>query len=216
MDDFWDKIWEAKSYKDFINYIDLNEEHEWLKYFSKYNVKRVCDIACGFGTYSAILSANNYEVYGSDISKRAIKITKDIMENINLDYKNYKNCNVTNILFNDNMFDAIIAHSVLDHITYEDTKTAIKEFSRITKPNGIIYISFDSVEAEDKAIAHDTLDDGSMIYTEGKRKGMIFRQYTDEEIKRLLSKYEILFFNKDSNDDRNIIYKNNKCFSFSI
>ena len=210
MDNFWDRIWEGKSYKDFSNYIDLNVEHEFLKYFSKYNVKRVCDIACGFGKFSVIASANNYEVYGSDISKNAIKITKEMMENYNLEYKDYKVCNVTDILFNDNMFDGIIAHSVLDHITYENTKTTLNELSRITKPEGIIYISFDPIEAEDKVIEHDTLDDGSMIYTEGERKGMIFRYYTDEEIESLLNEYRILSFSKDSNGNRNIIYNNNK------
>lgn len=49
MGNFWNRIWEGKSYKDFSKYIDLNVEHEFLKYFPKYNVKRVCDIACGFG-----------------------------------------------------------------------------------------------------------------------------------------------------------------------
>lgn len=208
MASFWDKIWVGTNYKDYKKYINLKQEYVYLNYFQKYKVKRVCDIACGFGKFSVISSINKYEVYGTDISNYAVEITKNMMDYFKLDYNEYKTCEVTDILFEDNMFDGVIAHSVLDHITYENAKKGIEELARVTKPSGLIYISFDGIEQQDKEIKHEVLEDGSMLYKEGKREGMIFRYYSDIEIKDILKGYEILYFQTNIRGERDIIYQN--------
>ena len=67
---------------------------------------------------------------------------------------------MTNIEFEDNSFDYIIANHVLEHI--EDEKKAISELKRVLKPNGTLIISF-PICAD-----FDTLEDKSIITKEDR------------------------------------------------
>jgi len=53
-----------------------------------------------------------------------------------------------------------------------------------------------------------TLKDGTRKYIKGKLKGMLWRYYTDEEIKELLKDFEILEFNIKKNEKREIWCRN--------
>ena len=88
----------------------------------KYKRKVVLDAGCGTGYYTKQLVVNN--VYGIDISKKAVKIASK------------KDCNISfavssvfNTPFKDNTFDAII--SIFSPLAFE-------EFSRILKDDGIV------------------------------------------------------------------------------
>lgn len=92
-------------------------------------------------------------------------------------------------------------------MSYKDAKKAVAELKRITKSDGLIYVSFDGLEEDDLKLPHIVLDDGSFEYTEGKRKGMIFKHYEDSEIRELFNTFEILMFKKDESGVRDIIVK---------
>ncbi len=206
--DYWDRSWANFGVCDFKKYINMNQEYIFLDYFKTFEVQTICDVGCGFGKYSAISSFNNFDVYGIDISDYAINLTERMLKSLGLEYKQFKVCKMSEILYRDNFFDGIIAHAVIDHIKLEEAKKSILEISRITKPGGIVYISFDGLSDEDIECEHEILEDGSMVYITGDREGMIFHYYNDSEIEQLLNKYEILYFGKNSRGDREIVYKN--------
>ena len=89
---------------------------------SKYKRKVVLDAGCGTGYYTKQLVANN--VYGIDISKKAVKIASKKDSNIS-----FAVSSVFNTPFKDNTFDAII--SIFSPLAFE-------EFSRILKDDGIV------------------------------------------------------------------------------
>lgn len=62
--------------------------------------------------------------------------------NIDLfDHPNVKKADVKNLSFiSDCSVDEVYAKDVLEHMSYEDGKVAIKEWSRVLKPNGNIFI----------------------------------------------------------------------------
>lgn len=208
MTTYWNDIWKDTDYTEYKKYIDINQEFEYMKYFNKYNIKKICDIGCGFGKYSVISGINDCEIYGTDISENAILITTDMIESFNLDYKEYIKCEITKIDFKDNMFDGLIAHAVIDHVTFYEARKAIKEFSRITKPNGLIYISFDGIESDDLEEKHTILQDGSMFYEDGDRSGMIFKYYSDSNIDDLLDGFKVIYRCSNNRGERDIIIIN--------
>ncbi|MDV3429410.1 MAG: class I SAM-dependent methyltransferase [Bacillota bacterium] len=207
MDVFWERVWNDSSIESYKKYIDLNLEYEFIEYFKREGLKNICDGACGFGKYSSILSYNGFVLSGFDVSEKAVRLTEDMLQSFSLPYESFKVCSITDVTFESSLFDGTIAHSVIDHLTLEAAYKAIDELFRITKKGGLIYISFDGLEEEDISSPHIILDDGSFKYTEGRREGMIFKYYSDQDIEKVLYKKIIIWMNYKKNGAREIILR---------
>ena len=96
--------------------------------------KRVLDIGCSDGTISTILAGNKREVYGVDISKKAVDaaIKKGIKASV---------CDVENddLPFKSDYFDCIVAGEIIEHIF--DTDAFIDKCKRVLKKNGVLIIT---------------------------------------------------------------------------
>lgn len=205
VDTYWQKMWCTSHSNDFTQYIKLDRDFEFVKILKEFHVKKVCDAACGFGKYSAILAKNNFQVSGFDIADHAVNMTMDHMKYFNLDYDQYRTCSITNINFEDHLFDAVIAHAVLDHLYIREIPRALSEINRITKSKGLIYLSFDGLSEEDLNDLHLVLPDGELYYLESGKEGMLFKYYSDAEIEVLLSDYEIIYHRKYASGERELI-----------
>jgi len=122
-----------------------------------------------------------FESYGIDISIEAIKSAKENLKTKNLKAELKVN-NCINLPFNDNFFDLVISHGVLDHITFEDVKKSINEIKRVTKSGGYIYLTLISNEDCD-------FDKGKLIgkntfkIKDGYENGLIQHYFDKSEIK---------------------------------
>lgn len=204
---YWKSVWSGIEAKDYKKYINENYNYEFIDIFKQNNISHICDAACGFGKYSVVCSNNNFEVSGFDISEESVSLTKAMLNEFNLEYVDFRVCSITDIKYEDECFDGVIAHAVIDHLITSDAITALNELVRITKKNGLIYLSFDGLEDEDMEICHEVLEDGSFKYIDNSRKGMIFKYYTDDEIYKLINGKELLYFNTTENGAREVILR---------
>lgn len=207
MNSFWESIWSGSKAGEYQKYINIKTDYQFIDIFKMNKILSVCDAGCGFGKYSVICAYNGFEVSGFDISETAVAITKEMLNKYNLKFKDYRVCSITNINFDDRTFDGVVAHSVIDHLTYIDAEKAVNELLRVTKKNGLIYVSFDALEEDDISLPHIVLEDGSLKYTSGKRKDMIFRYYKNDEIKGLFKGFDFIYFNVNEYGERDIIIK---------
>ena len=96
---------------------------------------KVLDISCGIGYGSKILTeGKQVESYqGVDISPKDIDYA-----NINFKATNIEFClgDITSLSFADNTFDSIVTLETLEHLSQPEI--AIKELSRVLKPEGIL------------------------------------------------------------------------------
>jgi len=207
MKSFWDRIWNDEKFESYREYIKFDKEYPFLDFFKKYKVKNVCDAACGFGKFSVLCAKAGYKVSGFDIAENSITMTQDMMKDLGCKFNEYKTSCITKIEFEDGAFDGVVANSVLDHLRFDDAVLALKELNRITKTGGLVYFSFDGLEKEDSEIPHNLHSDGSFEYTEGERKGMIFKHYTHDDVKKLVKGYEVLMFREDKAGNRHIVTK---------
>lgn len=183
MESFWDTSWEAIDPNRLIPYIkefDM-ESDALLEYLNAQHVRTVCDAGCGCGVYSLKLASRGFEVSGFDVSSHAVKIARDLVEHAACK-ADLKTASILATGYPENHFDGVVSRDVVDHMSKEDGKAAIRELYRITKPGGIVLITLDHSDPEYEAEPHIVTNDGDYLFTDGKWKGMIFHPYREQEI----------------------------------
>jgi SAM-dependent methyltransferase len=149
----------------------------------------VVDVGCGLGRWVIHLARQGLRPTGVDIVKRAIEMGRRWAAADGLQ-ADFAVASATALPFPDHRFDGYVGSNLLDHLGVENAREAVAEMRRVLRPGGVFFLSFDVPEAEpDK---HETLPDGSWHFTEGSRAGLIWRPFSDDEIRGLLEGLEIL------------------------
>ncbi|MDX1417069.1 MAG: methyltransferase domain-containing protein [Candidatus Promineifilaceae bacterium] len=102
----------------------------------------ILEVGCGTGVVTRAI-ANRPEVaghiIGSDYSPALIAAAQDKAKDAGLDGRiDFRVGDIHNLAFEDGLFDIVIAHTVVSHISSPDK--AIKELGRVVKPGGWIAI----------------------------------------------------------------------------
>lgn len=96
--------------------------------------KRVLDLGCGAGYGSSILLKAGNEVFGIDISQKAVDYAKTNYPGVN-----YFCCPADNLPFGNDYFDAVVACEIIEHV--QDPKKVLREICRVLKKGGDLFIS---------------------------------------------------------------------------
>ena len=192
---FWDAAWTrvSKPHKDLprLPYI-----HELTRKFKKYKVKKVLDLGCGSGWLSIFMSKYSFDVTGIDAAKPAIELGKMWAKEDNATV-NFLVGDLFSLPFKEGTFDAIVCNSVIEHFRLDQAKVIFEKVHKILIPGGFFFGCFDNVATGTKG-EYFKLEDGTHVYTDQMRKGMMLRNYSDEEIKQLLSEFDLLSFDKNN------------------
>lgn len=191
---FWSGAWQRVSnpHKELpkLPYI-----HEITRKLKKYQVKKVLDLGCGSGWLSVFISKYGFDVTGIDIAKPAIDLGKlwAQEDNVKVDFLVG---DLLNLPFKENTFDAVVCNSVLEHFRLDQAKTLFEKIQMILSDKGFMFGCFDKVGSGKGEYVE--LADSTHIYTDEMRKGMMLRNYSDQELKELFSHFDILSFDKNA------------------
>lgn len=142
-----------------IKYID--------KYLKDYKNPKIIDIGAGTGKYSLYFKENGYDVTAIELVKHNLRIIEQ--KNINA----YQGNALDLSRFNDNSFDITILFGPMYHLISMDEKVkALNEAKRITKKNGLIFISY--CMNEYALITHGFIDNN---INESKNNKLINNEY---------------------------------------
>ncbi len=108
-----------------------------LSRISLNNKSLVLDAGCGFGQWTIALSRLNKDVIGMDIDISKLKIAMLKAKEETNDNIEFEIASSENLPFKDEKFNAIICYSV---IYRTDFQKSLREFYRVLKPKGIVYI----------------------------------------------------------------------------
>ena len=207
---YWENRWSQTSAESLQKALQPYHQgkDEILSVLKAHGVRHICDAGCGFGAYSLLLASNGFEVEGFDLSESAVAVTKELLGNYKIDTSGYRAASVLQTGYEDEQFDAAIAYSVLDHMTVDEAKKGLTELSRIVKKDGLLVLAFDSLEEDDLEFAHTVMQDGSLLYIQGKRAGMIFHPFKEQEISELLDNKEILYRRTNTKGERVLVVRN--------
>lgn len=96
----------------------------------------VLDAGCGLGKETKLLLQNGLKVVSIDISKGMLKEARKLMPN-----GDFRHMDMTRLSFKDETFDAVWCFSSIHHLRKPEAAKAMRELTRVLKPNGIISIA---------------------------------------------------------------------------
>lgn len=130
-----EKIWKEPSIESFY----------LVNRWKQKEMKNFLDLGCGLGRHSILFAMNDFEVDAFDLSKDAVKSTKDWAESLELKVE-CKEGDMLKLPYDDDSFDCIYCRNVISHSDTEGVKTIIKEINRVLKAGGECYLTLGSKE----------------------------------------------------------------------
>lgn len=111
-----------------------------IKHLGFQDLNNVLDAGCGVGQWSITLAKNNNFVHAIDKNISRIKLAKQIADFNSVNNIKFSYGSLEKTSFPDNHFDAVFCYSV---IMFTNIPLTLKEFYRVLKPGGRIYIMTD-------------------------------------------------------------------------
>jgi len=155
------------------DYFLLQENNEFVQVnkrvvqrrFTKLAYEKVLDLGCGYGYYTNYFTKIGGNVIGCDGSKKMLSIAQGQYPQCVFEYADIEKP----LVYPDNKYDIVFCNQVLMDI--ENLDKIIHEIYRITKHNGLFYMS----------IVHPAFYDGEWGKDEtGFRKNKIMERYLSE------------------------------------
>jgi ubiquinone/menaquinone biosynthesis C-methylase UbiE len=101
--------------------------------------KRLIDIGTGSGYVAIEMAKIGLEVVACDITRDYLKFVEHYKSKFQLTNLELINCSAERIPIKSHSVDYVVANAILEHLVYE--KKAIKEWKRILKPGGKIFLT---------------------------------------------------------------------------
>lgn len=107
-----------------------------LMQFTNYLKKKskILDIGCSSGRDVEYLGEEGFDVTGIDLSKKLIALAKKKVKG------KFKTMDMAKMSFKDASFNAIWCHATLCHVPKRKIVSVLKEFRRVLKEDGILYV----------------------------------------------------------------------------
>ncbi len=159
--------------------------------FHSYRSKLVLEVGSGSGIDSAEFGISGADVVSVDFTENAVTTTRDTLKEAGLT-PNVIRAAAQSLPFREHVFDCAYSFGVLHHIP--DVRTAMKEISRLVKPNGEIICMLYNRNSLLYAYSilflhrHEELSEKELIsrYSERIEGCPYTKAYTKEEVEQLL------------------------------
>lgn len=190
--DYWDKVFEKIDEFDPSAEIPQERIETALKWLCA-DCDRIIDFGCGTGKVLArCLRYGSKEVWGIDLSDRAVLLAQQVMKKYNLDSKCNFVCGDYTYLksFKDNFFSGAVLFNIVDNLLPEDGKKLLKEVHRVLKPNGRVMLKLNPYLNPD-----DLADNSYRLISEDfyqGESGLYLWNISNELLKELIRPYFLI------------------------
>ncbi len=175
---------------------------EIARLFKQKGVKKVLDLGCGSGRHLVFLVKKGFMVFGFDIAKDGIILAKKWLKSEGLKPIDFKIGDIYQKLpYYDNFFDAIISTQTLHHNKIENIRKLIKEIERITKPQGLLFISVANPRTKkqlqailkpgEKPWRMKKIAPCTLVPMEGDEKGLVHYIFSKTTLKKEFKNFKI-------------------------
>lgn len=183
---FWERAWGmCKSpYKQLpgLSYVERIPQ-----VLSDNKVNKVLDLGCGSGWLSIYLVSKGFDVLGIDCSTQAINLGNIWAKEDNIPAR-FEVQDLATMDFPAGTFDAVVANSIFEHFPKEIATAMAAKVHAMLRPGGVFVGCFDNVGGGPGE--YYCLEDGTHVYTDKARLGMLLRKYSDEELKEMFGAFQ--------------------------
>lgn len=185
--EFWERAWSAAK-KPYTQLPDLPYLAEMAEKLTQAGCQTVLDLGCGSGWLAVFLARAGFAVTGVDVVEHALDLARQWVEMEQLSAV-FQCADIVKLPFPDSTFDACVANSIFEHLNHDLAVKCLAETRRVLKPGGLFFGCFDLVGTGPGE--YYKLDDGSHIYTDKSRQGMLLRCFNDDELKQLFADWQL-------------------------
>lgn len=174
-----------------------------IAFMSQFKGGKVLELGCGTGANLWYLAKEGFDAYGIDLSRQAIKYTKETLEEYDVK-ANVKQGDMTKLAFKDNSMDFIVDIVSMQHLTYQQHIACLDEIHRCLKPKGYFFSFHLGKNTTNcmkwgKRIDIDTIDNiregnplsnnGTTCFLDRKKVSKLFYKFDEVKIERVLRSY---------------------------
>ncbi|CAN5518096.1 hypothetical protein BH11CYA1_BH11CYA1_02970 [soil metagenome] len=183
---FWEKAWNMCKVP-YTQLPDLSYIPRIADELNKVGAKKVLDLGCGSGWLAVYLARQGFEVVGVDVSAQAIKLADTWASQEDLKIS-FEVGDASKLEYQAGSFDAVVANSIFEHFPLQQAEQLTDKVKTVLKDEGIFIGCFDKVGGGPGE--YYSLQDGTHVYTDKARKGMMLRRYTLEELQNLFKNFK--------------------------
>lgn len=180
---FWEKAWNMCKVP-YTQLPDLSYIPRIADELKKNGAKKVLDLGCGSGWLAVYLARQGFEVVGVDVSAQAINLANTWASQEDLKIS-FDVADASQLQYQAGSFDAVVANSIFEHFPIKQAQQLTDKVNTMLKDGGIFIGCFDKVGGGPGE--YYTLEDGTHVYTDKARKGMMLRRYELDELHSLQS-----------------------------
>lgn len=152
-------------------------------YDVKRPIKRVLDLGCGNGRHAMYFARQGFKTAGIDVSEQAIEWANDWARRESLEI-DFRIGDIENLPFEEQTFDVVVAHGVLDHVHMETARRAAAEVKRVLRPRGLFYCDLRSTEDFEYGVG-DEAGPNTFVVSEGYEQGLVQHFFSQPETEAL-------------------------------
>lgn len=184
---FWEQSWKdidlarVEAYTEGFNF----NSDSIIDFLNEKQCHKVLDAGCGCGIYALKLAKHGFDVDGFDVASSASDIASKLMADNGFTGR-FTAADIKDTRLATESYDAVISRDVIDHMTRADAKLALKELFRLTKNDGYVIVTVDSLDDEYVSEPHIVDADGNYCFTDGKWDGMVFHPYDENELQDII------------------------------
>lgn len=185
--EFWDRAWNGVK-TPYTQMPDLPYINSIPATLQAAGARKILDLGCGSGWLTIFLSRAGFQVVGVDLAAHAIELGRQWASQENLS-PIFEVADITQLDYPDASFDGVVANSIFEHLTYELAEKTLQRLQSMVRPGGLFFGCFDKVGGGPGE--YYKLDDGTHVYTDKGRRGMLLRFFNDDELKELMAGWDI-------------------------
>lgn len=185
---FWEKAWNMCKVP-YTQLPDLSYIPRIADELKKNGAKKVLDLGCGSGWLAVYLARQGFEVVGVDVSAQAINLANTWASQEDLKIS-FDVADASQLQYQAGSFDAVVANSIFEHFPIKQAQQLTDKVYTMLKDGGIFIGCFDKVGSGPGE--YYTLEDGTHVYTDKARKGMMLRRYELDELQDLFKAFKTM------------------------
>jgi SAM-dependent methyltransferase len=187
---FWERAW-APLKTPYTQMPDLPYLKQIPEYLLQRRALRVLDLGCGSGWLSIYLARNGFAVTGLDVAEQALNLARMWAQQENLQIE-FQTGDIADMHYQPGSMDAVVANSIFEHFTFELAESTMGQIKQLLTKSGAFVGCFDKVGGGPGE--YYELSDGTHVYTDKGRKGMLLRCFSNEELRQFFSGWTIDVF----------------------